>query len=60
MKYTKSMHTDQYDANVVSPVVNSGDKAEWKNDKAGGNSHDESIKRIPKNPENFSTSKQVM
>ena len=37
-KDAESLHTDQHDANVISPIVTSSDKAGQENDKAGDNS----------------------
>ena len=34
------VHTDQHDANFISPVVNSSDEPGRENDKAGDNSYD--------------------
>ena len=58
LKNTESLHTDQHDGNVISPVVNSSDEAGQKNDKAGDNSYDEPAKRVSESLETFSTSKQ--
>ena len=58
MKDTESLHTDQHDANVISPVVNSSDEAGQENDKAGDNSYDEPAKRVSENLETSSASKQ--
>ena len=37
-KDAESLHTDQHDANVISPIVTSSDEAGQENDKAGDNS----------------------
>ena len=58
LKDAESLHADQHDANVISPVVNSSDEAERKNDKAGDNSYDEPAKRASENLETSSTRKQ--
>ena len=59
LKDTKSMHTDQHDANVISPVVNSSDDAEQKkNHKTEDNSYYKPAKRVSENPETSSTSEQ--
>ena len=58
MKDTESLHTDQHDANVISPVVNSSDEAGQENDKAGDNSYDEPAKRVSENLETSSTKKE--
>ena len=49
LKDAESLHTDQHDANVISPVVNSSDEAGQENDKAGDNSYDEPAKRVSEN-----------
>ena len=54
MKDAESLHTDQHDANVISPVVNSSDEAGQKNDKAG----DEPARRVSENLETSSTRKE--
>ena len=46
LKYTESLHTDQHDANVIFPVVNSSDRAGQKKNKAGDKSYDELTKRV--------------
>ena len=58
MKDAESLHTDQHDANVISPVVNSSDEAGQENDKAGDNSYDEPAKRVSENLETSSTKKE--
>ena len=58
LKDAESLYIDQHDANVISPVVNSSDEVEQKNDKAGDNSYDEPAKRVSENLEISSTSKQ--
>ena len=58
LKDAESLHIDQHDANVISPVVNSSDEVGQKNDKAGDNSYDEPAKRVSENLEISSTSKQ--
>ena len=58
LKDADSLHADQLDTNVVSPVVNSTDEAGQKNDKAGDNSYDEPAERVSKNLETSLTSKQ--
>ena len=58
LKDAESLHADQHDTNVISPVVNSTDEAGQKNDKAGDNSYDEPVERVSKNLETSSTSKQ--
>ena len=58
LKDAESLHTDQYDANIVSPAVNSSNEAGRKNDKAGDNSHDEPAKIVSENLETSSTKKQ--
>ena len=58
MKDADSMYTDQHDANAISPVVNSRDEAGQENDKAGGNSYDETTKRVSENQETSSTKKK--
>ena len=35
LKDAESLHADQDDANVISPVVNSSDESGQKNEKAG-------------------------
>ena len=49
LKDAESLHIDQHDANVISPVVNSSDEVGQKNDKAGDNSYDEPAKRVSEN-----------
>ena len=46
LKDTESLHRDQHDANVVSPVVNSSDESGQENDKAGDSPYDEPAKRV--------------
>ena len=58
LKDAESLHTDQHDANVISPVVNSSDEAGQENDKAGDNSYDEPAKRVPENLETSLTKKE--
>ena len=58
LKDAESLHTDQHDANVISPVVKSSDGAGQKNDKAGDNSYDESAKSVSENVETSLTRKQ--
>ena len=58
LKDAESLHTDQHDANVISPVVNSSDEAGQENDKAGDNSYDEPAKRVSENLETSSTKKE--
>ena len=58
LKDAESLHTDQHDANIISPVVNSSDEAGQKNDKAGDNSYDQPAKRVSENLEATSTRKQ--
>ena len=58
LKDAESLHTDQHDANIISPVVNSSDEAGQKNDKAGDNSYDGSAKRVSENLETSLTRKQ--
>ena len=58
LKYAESLHTDQHDANVISPVVNSSDEIRQKNDKIGDNSYDKPAKRVSKTLETSSTRKQ--
>ena len=41
LKDAESLHTDQHDANVTFPAINSSDEAGQKNGKAGDNSYDE-------------------
>ena len=58
LKDAESVHTDQNDANVIFPVVNSSDEVGQNNDKAGDNSCDETAKRASENAETSSTSKE--
>ena len=58
LKDAEFLHTDQYDANVISFVINSSDEAGQKNDKTGDNSYNEPAKRVSENPEISSISKQ--
>ena len=58
LKDAESLHTDQHDANVISPVVNFSDEAGQKNDKAGENSYDEPATGVSENLETSSTKKQ--
>ena len=54
LKDAESLHTDQHDANIISPVVNSSDEAGQKIDKAGDNSYGEPAKRVSENLETSS------
>ena len=54
----ESLHTDQHDVYVITPVVNSSDEAGQKNDKAGDNSYDEPAKTVSENLKSSSTRKQ--
>ena len=45
LKDAESLHTDQHDANVISPIVNVSDKTAKKMAKAGDNSYDEPAKK---------------
>ena len=58
LKDAESLPTDQHNANVISPVVNSSDEALQENDKAGDNSYDEPAKRLSENLETSSTKKE--
>ena len=58
LKDVESLHTDQHDANGISPVVNSSDEAGQLNDEAGDNSYDEPAKRVSENLETSSTKKE--
>ena len=55
LKDVESLHTNQHDANVISPVVNSSDEVGQKNGKTGDNSSDEPAKRVSKILETSST-----
>ena len=57
LKDAESLHTDQHDTNVISPVVNSSDEAGQENDKDGDNSYDEPAKRVSQKPRNFHNKK---
>ena len=59
LKDAESLHTDQHDANGISPVVNSSDEAGQLNDEAGDNSYDEPAKRVSENLETSSTKKEA-
>ena len=54
----ESLHIDQHDANVISPVLNSSDEVGQENDKAGDNSYDEPAMRVSENLETSSTKKE--
>ena len=58
MEHAESVHTDQQNANVICPIVNSSDEAGRENDKAGDNTSDELANRVSENPETYLTSKQ--
>ena len=58
MKDAESLHTDQYDANAISPVVNFIDEAGQENYKTGDNSHDVPAKRVSENLEISLTKKE--
>ena len=58
LKDAEYLHTDQHDANFISPVANSSDEAGQKKDKAGDKSYDEPAKRASENLEISSTRKQ--
>ena len=51
MKNAESLHTDQHDANVISPVVDSSDEAGQENVKAEDNWYDELAKKVSENIE---------
>ena len=54
----ESLHTDQHDVNVISPVVNSSDELGQENDTVGDSSYDEPAIRVSKNLETSSTKKE--
>ena len=58
LKDAESLPTDQHNANVISPVVNSSDEALQENNKTGDNSYDEPAKRVSENLETSSTKKE--
>ena len=58
LKDGDSLHTDQHDANVISPVVNSSEEEGQENDKAGDNLYDEPAKRVSENLEISSIEKE--
>ena len=57
LKDAEPLHTNQHDANIISPLVISSDEAGQKNDKAGVNSY-KPVKRVSENLETSSTRKQ--
>ena len=59
MKDADSLHTDQYDANFISPVVNSSDEAGQNIDKVLENSYDEPAKRVSENLETSSKRNKI-
>ena len=59
LKDAASLHTDKDEMKVISPTVNSSDKAGQKNDKASDKSYDEPAKRVSENLETSSTSSKI-
>ena len=57
LKDVEPLHAHQYDANVISPLVNSNDEVGQENDKTGDNSYDEPAKRVSESLETSSTKK---
>ena len=56
--FKQFLHTDQHDANVISPVVKSSDETGQTNYNNGDNSYDDSAKRVSENLETSSMCKQ--
>ena len=56
--FKQFLHTDQHDANVISPVVKSSNETRQINYNNGDNSYDDSAKRVSENLETYSMCKQ--